>query len=173
MSENSVRRDSDRRSVTSSPASEAAFTAWSGWRLFLVSAGCGPRKNSTSSNTLAGPTCWEKYAPPGRSTRAIPAQSVVTGWRLETRSNTSSPKGDSLGGHDDDPSRTQPRGRPGDVRRPRLGRRHQGRQGRAAVEDFTATGLQIERGVDAREPFAQQPLITPGRPLFGGAAVEP
>jgi hypothetical protein len=42
------------------PVSVQDSRAWSGWRPFRTSSGCGPRKNSTSSNTLAGPTCWAR-----------------------------------------------------------------------------------------------------------------
>ncbi len=50
---------------------------------------------SVSSLLDPAPTCWERYVPPGCSTRAISAQSATVGWRLTSRSNDSAGNGRS------------------------------------------------------------------------------
>ncbi len=47
---------------------------------------------------VPGPICWDRNVPPGRSTRAVCAQSVRTGCRLTTRSNEASRKGSGPSG---------------------------------------------------------------------------
>ena len=76
---------SSRRSDTTRPARSAASRATLGSR--FDRSGSGPSTASASSRTVCGPTCWDRYAPRGSSTRAISSHQVSTGCLLMTSSN--------------------------------------------------------------------------------------
>nr|EJI99497.1 hypothetical protein JVH1_3105 [Rhodococcus sp. JVH1] len=142
--------------------------------------GCGPRKYSTSSKTLACPTCCEKYVPPGRRTRAISSHHTVAGCLLVTRSKA--PSANGSGDSSASATTTAPSGCSSAVAFATFG----GHDSVATITGGIVTGgiviapartspppVWMSRAAFARETFTHQALIPPRRPLFGGPAVQP
>jgi hypothetical protein len=102
-----------------------------------------PGESFDQLGDAAQPTCWEKYVPPGRSTRAISAHQVVAGCRLTTRSKASPPNGS--GGLPGSATTATPRGCSSRVALSMFGG-HGQRGQRLRPGEHLAAGLAVQRG---------------------------